>query len=220
MPRKSCIEVQQGHHACDSSQSLPICFKMAWPGLLKVPHLLPHKGLGHLRLYKARRTGSTLKEKISALSWNHISDAPERRQVFMSSKALNLLPSKGPCRYFSWDRHQEVCCPAQSRVTCDTRPCYSSLCPGSSWKPPATEPTQPVWWCLPLPACPHGQQIALYALSDSPFIFQLCHPARHWWERMAPSPPSLSCPYRQLDIASSPRLCPSASSQFLQIFIG
>lgn len=61
------------------------CFKMAWPGLLKAPHLLPHKELEHpsLHLHKACRSGSTLKKKISALSWNHISDAPERRQVFM-----------------------------------------------------------------------------------------------------------------------------------------
>lgn len=62
---------------------------------------------------------------------------------------------------------------APSRDTRDTRPCYSSLCPGNSWKPPATEPTQPAWWFLPLPACPHGQQIALSIQSDSRFNFQL-----------------------------------------------
>lgn len=45
-------------------------------------------------------------------------------------------------------------------------------------------------------------------------------PARHWWEDMAPSSPSLPCQYRQLDTGSFPRLCPLATPQFLQIFIG
>lgn len=204
-------------------------FKMAWPGLLKVPcllkvpHLLPHEGLGHprLHLYKARRTGSTLKEKIPALSWNHISDAPERRQAFMASKALNLFPSKGPGRYFSWDRYQEVCCPS-----CSSKQGHlwhqTMLLKPSSWQLLKASSSRAHTACLMISstACLPSwtTNCSLYPVWLSFHLSAVVsHPARRWWESTAPSPPSL---HRELDIESLPRLCSSAPSQFLQIFIG
>lgn len=173
MPRRSCTELQRGHCACDSSQSLPMFPNgMTWsPGSSSSA---PTQGSGAPMpyLYKARRSGSTLKKKISALSWNDLSDEPERRQVFMWTQALHLLLSKGHLGWDGYIKSSVVQAPAQSRITCDTRPRYSSLSK-QLLKPPATEPTQPVWWFLPLSPCPHGQQIALYIQSASHVISQL-----------------------------------------------
>lgn len=168
------------------------CSKMPWTGLTKTPHLLPHRGQGRLHLYKARRSGSTLKKKITCFALkSHLWCTREKAGLYVNQN-LEVTSFRRAIQAFrlGWIPRGLS---AKLQLKAGS-PCYSSICPGSSWKPPATEPTQPAWWLLTLPACLHGQQIVLYNQSDINWVYKalisavVSHPT-------APSPPSLPCPY-------------------------
>lgn len=171
-------------------------------------------------LYKARRSGSALKKKISDLSWNDLSDAPERRQVFMWTQALHLILSKG---HLSWGGYRGLLSKLQLRAGSPVTPDHVTQAFVQAALKASSHRAYTACLMISATACLPSwtTNCSLYPVWLS---FHLSaagsRPARHWWEDMAPSSPSLPCQYRQLDTASFPRLCPSVSSQFLQIFMG
>lgn len=172
MPR-SCTELQRGHCACDSSQSLPMLQNgMTWSS--ESSSFAPTQGTRAPTpspLQSTQEWEHFGEENICFVLKSHLWCTREKAGLYVN-QSLELTYFKSPTQAFSLEWISEVCRPSSSSKLGHLWHQTMLLKPLSRQLLKATSKSLSGWF-LSLPACPHGQQIALCVQPDSCFSFQL-----------------------------------------------